>query len=97
MYDVPLRTGQLPLLTEDAHLAFKNVNVTLLDRPIPTRKFAPYVQVNDQSSSTAIMARTPLISCTDRLNVQFGHSLFFVKRSQLLLDYNIKILITAKI
>jgi len=47
VYDVPLRTNQIPTVSETSYLAFKNVNCTLLDRMVPTRTFVPYFQVND--------------------------------------------------
>lgn len=97
VYDVPLRTNQVPLPAESAYLAFKNTNCTLLDRMIPTRRFAPYFQVNDQASTTAIMAKSPLISCSDVNNVMYGHSLLFVKTGNTASSYLVKILLSARI
>lgn len=64
---------------------------------VKDRSFAPYVQVNDQASTTAIMAKTPLISCSDRDNVQYGHSLLFVKRSNSSGAYLFNVLVSAVI
>lgn len=64
---------------------------------VPTRRFAPYVQVNDQASTTAIMARTPLISCSDVNNIQYGHSLLFVKKGSTASSYVFQILLTARV
>lgn len=64
---------------------------------VKDRSFSPYVQVNDQASTTAIMAKTPLISCSDLDNVQYGHSLLFVKRSNLNSAYLFNIFVSVVI
>lgn len=97
VYDVPLRTNQIPIALESAYLAFKNVNCTLLDKLVPTRRFQPYFQVNDQASTTAIMAKTPLISCSDLQNIMYGHSLLFVKTGNAASSYLVKILMSVKV
>lgn len=64
---------------------------------VPTRRFTPFVQINDQASKDQMMARAPLISCSNRDAVQYGHSLLFVKPSSAATIYHFRVLVSARI
>lgn len=94
MFDVPILNGTLPAPTETAYLAYKNVNFHTLTRDV-SRGFVPIVQIGQAPNSQWVKA--PKVSTADNLNLNFGHSLLFLKSSPAITTLPIKIVVTCDV
>lgn len=94
VYIVPLHNSTIPIASETSYLAYKHVQYNTIKSDFQ-RKFVPYVQVGTGVNQQWVLA--PRVASDQAGELNFGHSLLFVKSSTTASSYTFKIIVTCTV
>jgi len=94
MYEVPMINNQVPLASESAYLAYKNVRYSSYRKDV-MRTFVPYV--NTSGTEDRIFVKAPRLPSNSLTDIHYGMSFLFVKPGPTASSYALRAVITADI